>query len=271
MTLRLFIALLLTVLLHTAQAQVDTITDVVYLKNTSKLKGYALRVDSSVFKLTLSNGNTMELPKAKISKIIRHISANGRHKHSLLYSTRAPLYRHDHMYFGMLQLSLGGVNGIRIINGYKLNHWAHIGLGVGIESDLFMLVSQHTYISGSLQQMAPIFAYYACDFLKKKFTPYGSVHAGYSFNVMPHQEVQDRYNYGISNMPGGPIAGVEIGGRIYAAMHSTSFSFALTADWQNCSYSYNGHNYDIGTPTREIHEKANINMLTFGLRLGVGF
>lgn len=141
---------------------------------------------------------------------------------------------HEHGFFFQWQVSVGLIDGMRFIMGYRFNRYAALGFGIGGEYGVTLSESDnydgpvsrnrapsYVYNSG----YSPFYLYLTGDFLKTKATPFYSFELGYYLPWYPNQQtnredgaVPPPYNY-YTNY-GGLTSGLGLGCRFYSRRRS---------------------------------------------------
>ena len=262
LTLIIFLLSLIPVFV---QAQ-DNRQDVVYLKDGTVLRGTMIdQVYGVSYKIKVSEDSIIVVPAAKIDRITKEEKPDD----------RPPRGYKDKGYLFEFQFHLDAVGGgVRMINGYKINQYAILGVGMGFGGVYIPANGLNTNIDGDLSSYMgfyfPFFLYYSGDILKKDVTPFYVLEAGYAVAYDPLPGGADGATYVQYNtLHGGPMGSVGFGVRIYGGR---KFVFTLSA---NLDFQYsrtdvytngelNGNFYN-GTDTY-----GHMVMLMPGLKIGVG-
>ena len=137
----------------------------------------------------------------------------------------------DHGFFFEWQTSVGSIDGMRIVMGYRFNTYIGLGFGFGAEYRLSVPDQLYPIASG----YAPFFVYLTGDLLKKKLTPFYSFEAGYLLPM--YKYLSDPNNDGAITGPlssytnyGGLMTGIGFGIRIHTRRrYNASISLNMNA------------------------------------------
>ena len=177
-----FSALILFILFSlNASAQADR-EDVIYLKNGTIYRGTIIEQIFNVsYKIELRDSTTITAYAEDIKKITKEVKAaptTSTLKQFTDSSSKIDIYT-EHMYkdkgyFFEFQFHLDAIGGgLRMINGYKINQYATLGLGMGF-GGIYLPVNGHTINNDAAPYAGfyfPFFLYYSGDLLKKKQHP----------------------------------------------------------------------------------------------------
>jgi hypothetical protein len=161
--------------------------------------------------------------------------------------------------------------GFRLVNGYKFNQFAYLGLGLGVDGVISDLHGNSDYAGAYL----PIYIYYGGDILHQQITPFYTVEAGYTWR--PDILVNDNYDYysGGGSVPigghGGFMAGAGFGVRFYSRRR-VHFDISAHVDFKMSTehYEYDNYNSNNGYATSYFYS-TNEFLIIPGFRVGIGF
>jgi hypothetical protein len=253
-----------------APAQDDR-EDVVYLKNGSIYRGVLIEQRPGIsYKIEIAGGSVISVQAADVDKITKenkvHMadtpspntvntgeSYNRSEETYGRRSKRSFEYR-ENGYFFQGQL-YGGLfeGGIRVINGYKVNQYASVGMGIGIEGIGGTVgINQNSNYSGTYM---PIFAYYTGDILKRKITPFYQASAGYAFWISNGDGEDGGYESPSYSAEGGFMGSAGIGCRFYTRRRFYT-AISLNVDVKNPTlfttttyYDNNNNPYNVTVKT----------------------
>ncbi|MFT6210860.1 MAG: hypothetical protein ACJATE_001486, partial [Bacteroidia bacterium] len=199
--------------------------DVIYLKDGNIYKGAIIEtVPNESYKIQSEGGNVYAVTIAEVEKITkeelkyyqrgfgfgRYRNMRGWRNDSIRYQPR------ERGYFNEVQVLIENVQGgVRIVNGYKFNRFAYLGIGIGF--DRVFSNPFNPRINGlDKKELAgtylPLYLYYSGDgSTRGRFTPFYAVEAGYAmvFNGFG-DEARNVDDFG-NRLQGGIIAGAGIG------------------------------------------------------------
>lgn len=163
------------------------LTDIVYLKDGSVLKGLIVSYEQGVnLDFELQGGEKIVIPDADIAKIVQDVNEPKANSYDGLAKMRSqpkepPVYefreRGFYNYTTIGSLNTRAANEFRMgvsfhnVSGMQFSRWFGVGLGVGIE----------TYGTDDDEVIYPVFAEFRGYFTKKIKAPYYSVSGGYGF------------------------------------------------------------------------------------------
>ncbi len=211
----------------------------------------------------MSEDSVITVPAAKIDRITKEERPDDRPK---------PGYKNKGYLFEF-QFHLDAVGGgVRMINGYKINQYAILGVGIGL-GGIYLSVNGQTINNDAAPYSGfyfPFFLYYSGDILKKDITPFYVLEAGYAVAYDPLPGGADGATYiRYNTINGGPMGSVGFGVRIY---QNRKFVFTLSAnlDFQYAHtdvYDQELGSYSASPPTNVY---AHMVMLMPGLKIGLG-
>ncbi len=156
------------------------------------------------FKIKISGGSIFFVTVAEIQKISKEAApvqnSNNPYFHDSEYSwgqgfhhymretSHLPAYMKKHRFYRTIEFRPGINNiGLRIVRGFKFNHFAQFGLGIGLDGVYFGKgiswgkgIYDNTNVNNGLY--IPLYLQLTGDMRKVKITPYYYVEAGYAFH-----------------------------------------------------------------------------------------
>jgi hypothetical protein len=260
--------------------------DVIYLKNGTVYRGIIVaEMPNLSYKIELRDGSALILQAQDVEKITKETKqapntpgastqTPSRTNSSIDNSDREQVYKNKG-YFFEFQFHLAGVGGgLRMINGYKINQYATLGLGLGF-GGIYLPVNGHT-INNDVAPYAgfyfPLFLYYSGDILKKDVTPFYVLEAGYAMAYDPLPGGADGATYVRYNIiNGGPMGSVGFGMRVYLKPRFV-FTISANLDIQYARtdvYDFEYGSYGPGPPT-PTNVYSHMAMLMPGFKIGIG-
>ena len=279
-----FTKTLLVVLLFAAPiltfAQSNT-QDVIYLKDGSIYKGMIIeQVPNVSYKIKSRDGNVFAVKIEEVEKITKEskdVSYHHKAQHGYGHWEKDSIRYQPKQkgYFLEAQVLIENVQGgFRMINGYKFNKYAYLGVGLGV--DFLMSNPFNPRINGlEKEEMAgtypSLYLYFQSDGpTKGRFTPYVALEGGYTmaFKGKEDEAVGDFENV----LKGGPMAGFGLGFKIQSRRKRTHLSVLFNVNYKQVNYErdqllLSGTGQITGIMTLE--EKAHL--IIPGIRLGFGF
>jgi hypothetical protein len=285
-------ALILFMLLSIAASAQDDREDVVYLKNGTIYHGVIIeQVPGESLKIEIAGGTVFSVQITDVAKIAREKKPAP----PLPPPYRGDMYRDDfhreHFYhhpadsshtfhyrnkgyFFQAQLLMEAVEGgARIVNGYKFNRFAYLGVGIGADI-LFENTQRNADYAGVY---LPLYIYYGGDILKGRITPFYSLELGYSIRPGVNNNGNGSGFPGVPQSDpnavggkGGVMGGAGFGVK-FRSRRKAYFSLSAHLDFQNSanyytSYIYNPYGYGYSSS----YTVTNLILIP-GLRFGVGF
>ena len=167
-------------------------------------------------------------------------------------------------YFLEGQIQLIGVGlSLRIVNGYKINQYATVGAGLGVDG--VILPVNNKPLNGDLIPYAgfyfPFYLYFSGDFLKNDVTPFYALEGGYGLAIDPGGRAP------MAVLHGGSIVSGGLGVRIYgdgAAVFTLSLKFE--AQYVTTEVTQQGQSRYIATT-----ERVSKFIFLPGFHFGFGF
>jgi hypothetical protein len=280
-----FTALFLILLALTARAQ-DQWEDVIRITNGSIYRGTIIeQIPGASYKIQIAGGSVIfvmagDIEKVtKVNKIVIDTAINQSHPYTQqewqdLHSrggyrphrskSRPARGYKDQGYFFETQFHIDAVGGgVRMINGYKINQYAILGIGIGLGG---VGVPANEISATSYSSLYFLFfLYYSGDILKKDITPFYVLEAGYAMAGNP--TFAGDYPEGVPRMTvrGGPMGSAGFGVRMYLGRKFT-LSISADLDIQYArSETYTWYGY---APSTDVF--SSLTMLLPGIKIGLG-
>jgi hypothetical protein len=260
--------------------------DVIYLKDGNIYKGAIIEtVPNESYKIQSEGGNVYAVTIAEVEKITkeelkyyqrgfgfgRYRNMRGWRNDSIRYQPR------ERGYFNEVQVLIENVQGgVRIVNGYKFNRFAYLGIGIGF--DRVFSNPFNPRINGlDKKELAgtylPLYLYYSGDgSTRGRFTPFYAVEAGYAmvFNGFG-DEARNVDDFG-NRLQGGIIAGAGIGFKVRSARRRGHFSVLFNVNYKQVNYEYDQLFLDQGGQiTGSVEKEGVAHLIIPGIRIGIGF
>lgn len=261
----------------------DGMQDVIYLKDGSIYKGMIVETVPNVsYKIKSKDGNVFAVKVDEVEKITKEAREYNRSgygdwghrgwgKDSLRYEPRTKGY------FNEVQVLIENVQGgVRMVNGYKFNRFAYLGVGIGI--DRVFSNPFNPKVNGlDKKELAgiylPLYLYHAGDGpTRGRFTPFYAIEAGYAMAFKgfggSDRNVDDFGN----RLEGGVIAGAGLGFKLHSKRHRGHFSILFNVNYKQVNFERdqlfisNG-----GQVTGSVTQEGVGHLIIPGIRLGVGF
>jgi hypothetical protein len=273
---------LLAALLPLQSLAQDDREDVIYLKTGTIYRGTITEQTPNVsYKIEIAGGSVILVPSTDIVKITKEkrlisserptLSTQEDYRHGRHKDRGARGYKESgYLFETQVHADYAGA-GICVINAYKINQYAIVGLGMGIEG-IYTGLNVHN-IGGDPSPFSgtyfPMFIYYSGDILKKQTTPFYVLEAGYAMatNSAAFDGSEGGYYGGVFNTTrGGPMGSVGFGMRCYAGRRFV-FTISANLDIQYARTDVTNYPGNYGQPT-DIY--SNTTMLLPSLKIGVG-
>lgn len=228
-------------------------TDVVWLKDGSKLQGKIIKWDlHRGMEFQLVTGATLQIPKGDIKKVTQDMPFNGdqrNYDNQYVHQPRPYAFREVGWYHttsGFVNTSINGGAGIHHAMGYRFSRYLGLGLGIGIESNDL----------DRARNIIPVYAELRGFLMPKKITPYYALKLGYGFALRDALAGTIEAKGGIHISP---EVGIRFGGR------DVNYYFGLEYKLQNAEFTSNDWWTGAGTSTDRISYRR------FELRTGILF
>ncbi|MEO6131041.1 MAG: hypothetical protein ABIQ02_04285 [Saprospiraceae bacterium] len=240
----LFIFILGFVFVQDIVSQIDSskVTDIVWLKDGSKLTGTILKWDlerGMTFKLL--TGAEIIIPKKEIHKVIQDIPlvtgvTGSQPVYAFVKPDRIYAFKEKGWYqntSGFINVSFSGGAGIHHAMGYRFNRMIGVGIGTGIETHDF----------SDVRNIIPMYAEARGFFLPNKISPYYALKIGYGFALVNKSRWTTAATGGFHISP---ELGVRFGGG------DVSYYLGVEYKLQNATYTYNNFDFGGGNVTDKI-------------------
>lgn len=259
------------------------IQDVIYLKDGSIYKGMIIETVPNVsYKIESRDGNVYAVKIEDIEKITkeeierRSRSGYGWGRHSWRNDTTR-FKPKTKGYFNEIQVLIENVQGgVRMVNGYKFNRFAYLGIGVGI--DRVFSNPFNPRINGlEKKELAgiylPLYLFHAGDGPSKgRFTPFYAIEAGYAMAFRGFGDNERNVDDFGNRLRGGVIAGAGLGFKIRSKRRRGHFSVLFNVNYKQVNYSYDQLFLNQGGQVTATLEQEGVGHLIIpGVRIGIGF
>lgn len=262
--------------------------DVVYLKNGNVYRGIIVeQVPGESIKIKTIGGNVFSVAIADLQKITKEDKIEApraprpefgnrdfarKHDYQKNDSLRQKFPRKKRGYFFQSQLLIEAVQGgVRIVNGYRFNRFAQLGVGVGVD---FVLASPSEFFrstsDGFRGSYLPLYLYFSGDILKTRITPFYAVEAGYAWRFGGGGFPFNNGGFNNSNVRGGVMGGAGIGVR-FNTKRRVNFSLLLNMNFKNLRYNESYVSYDVNGNPVVVDVRVRQTLVFPGLRFGIGF
>ncbi|MCB9192888.1 MAG: hypothetical protein H6602_14610, partial [Flavobacteriales bacterium] len=210
--------------------------DVIYLKEGNIYRGMIIETVPNVsYKIKSRDGNVFAVKIDEIEKITKEEpehrfeqrGAWGHHhpwkRDSLRYEPRKKGY------FNEVQVLIENVQGgVRMVNGYKFNRFAYLGIGIGVDH-VFSNPFNPKVNGLEKKELAgvylPLYLYHAGDGpTKGRFTPFYAMEAGYAMAFKGFGKSTNNVDDYGNTLKGGAIAGFGLGFKVQSRRHRGHFS-----------------------------------------------
>lgn len=261
----------------------DGMQDVIYLKDGSIYKGMIVETVPNVsYKIKSKDGNVFAVKLDEVEKITKE---RREYQNSGFGPWGHRAWRNDSLsyeprtkgYFNEVQVLIENVQGgVRMVNGYKFNRFAYLGVGIGI--DRVFSNPFNPKVNGlDKKELAgiylPLYLYHAGDGpTRGRFTPFYAIEAGYAMAFKgfggSDRNVDDFGN----RLEGGVIAGAGLGFKLHSKRHRGHFSILFNVNYKQVNFERdqlfisNG-----GQVTGSVTQEGVGHLIIPGIRLGVGF
>jgi len=263
--------------------------DVIYLKDGSIYRGMIVETVPNVsYKIKSRDGNVFAVKIDELEKITKeerelkrgefgqhgwgHYGMWHRKNDSIAISPRRKGY------FNEVQVLIENIQGgVRMVNGYKFNRFAYLGVGVGVDhvfSNPF-----NTKVNGlEKKELAgiylPLYLYHAGDGpTKGRFTPFYAIEVGYAmaFKGFDDSNPKNVDDFG-NRLEGGVIGGLGLGFKVQSKRHRGHFSMLFNINYKQVNYNHDLLFLSQGGQVTGLVEKEEVGHLIIpGIRIGVGF
>ena len=257
--------------------------DVIYLKDGSIYKGVIIETVPNVsYKIQSRDGNVYAMQLTEVEKITKE--ENKQYRTYGAYGHKG--WRNDSIiryeprqkgYFNEVQVIIENVQGgVRMVNGYKFNRFAYLGIGFGIDH---VFANPFNNKVNGLEKKAlagtylPLYLYHAGDGPSKgRFTPFYAVEAGYAMVFKGHRGMAKNVDDYGNRLEGGVIAGAGLGFKLRSPKHRGHFSILFNVNYKQINYKYDQLFFSQGGQVTATLEKENVGHLIIpGIRIGIGF
>lgn len=289
-TLRIILLTIFTLAAFTfySSAQ-EGMEDVLYLKNGNVYRGLIVeQVPGDNIKIRTIGGNVFTVQISEILKITKEDKIIEPRPQTSRFDDYSPFYNRWHGigdsskakfrtkkrgYFFQSQLLIENIQGgIRIINGYKFNRLAQLGVGIGTD---FVFSTPLRRFTGGIDRdnysgaYFPLYLYFAGDFFNRKITPYYAFEAGYAWTFR-NSELPFSGGFDNSEISGGAMGSAGLGLRFHTKRR-INFSLLFNVNFKQVRYNNTFIEFDPNGNPIEIRERRRGTLVFPGIRFGIGF
>lgn len=259
------------------------VQDAIYLKDGSIYRGIVIETVPNVsYKIKSMDGNVYAVKIEDVEKMTKEEKEYGHeyggpwgYKRFGRDSTRFEPRKKG--YFNEVQVLVENVQGgVRMVNGYKFNRFAYLGIGVGV--DRVFSNPFNTKINGlEKKELAgiyiPLYLYHAGDGPSRgRFTPFYAIEAGYAMAFKGFGDSDRNVDDFGNRLQGGVIAGAGLGFKVQSRRNRGHFSLLFNVNYKQVNYEYDQLFIDqSGQVTATMLREAVGHLIIPGIRLGVGF
>ncbi|MES2619346.1 MAG: hypothetical protein V4615_00730 [Bacteroidota bacterium] len=268
-----------------AQAEME---DVIYLKNGSIYRGVIVeQVPNVSMKIKTLGGNVFAVTMAEIEKITKEekpAAPRGEdYRYGMHHGFGGSYHGRDSTYhkfkypnsgrFALLQILVENKQGgVRLVQGYKFNRHAALGIGIGAD---FVFSSPFNQRINNLPSNAlagvyvPLYLHLTGDMFPARITPFYAVEAGYFMAGL--QRGRDRHDVSFRRPDAhGPMASAGLGVK-FNSKRGLNFSILFNMNMKNVNYKENVTYYDVFGNSYVRNERKNATLVFPGIRFGLGF
>ncbi|MCF8461353.1 MAG: hypothetical protein K9G46_11570 [Flavobacteriales bacterium] len=261
----------------------NAMQDVIYLKDGSIYKGMIIETVPNVsYKIESRDGNIFAVKAEEVEKITKEkneyakndFGSWGHHPWGMDSTRYEPRQKG---YFNELQILVENVQGgVRVVNGYKFNRFAYLGIGVGV--DRVFSNPFNPKVNGlAKKELAgvylPLYLFHAGDGpTRGRFTPFYAIEAGYAMAFKGMGKSRGNVDDYGNRLKGGVIAGAGLGIKVQSRRHKGHFSLLFNVNYKQVNYDYHQLFLDqAGQVTAKVKKEGVGHLIIPGIRLGVGF
>ena len=269
-------------LLFPAFAMAQNMEDVIYLKDGSIYKGTIIEeVPGTSYKIESRDGNVFAVQIEEVEKLTKERTPQSNYGHghwghhkwrrdTSLYEPKKGSYFFESQI--MIENRQGGG---RLINGYRFNRYAQLGVGVGVDflrsspwndriNDLDKEAMAATYPS--------VFLYFQSEApFGRRVRPYFALEAGYTMAIDKDFNSQPSDEFG-NVIYGGPMAGLGLGFKIRPRRKMPHLSVLFNINYKRLNYDREEVILNsFGMPIDRFRVEDVANIVVPGIRLGIGF
>lgn len=297
----LITALLAIATIATAQQGLE---DVLYLKNGNVYRGVLVeQVPGQYYNIQTIGGNIFHVEVGDVAKITREVAWAGsmsqqgtRNADASRNNDRGAASeakalkraRKDSLkkawtprvkgYFFQGQLMLENLQGgIRIVNGYKVGRFGHLGIGLGIDLSGPSPIDRWGSSANLSGVYFPFYLYYGGDILKRRITPFYALELGYTVGRLHNATPEPVYDCidcvttgNDGQMVHGMTGGAGIGVR-FNTLRRINFHVLLNVNVKAVNHNEYSYYYDeFGNYYRSTYPTRTA-LVYPGIRFGIGF
>ena len=258
--------------------------DVIYLKDGSIYRGIIIETVPNVsYKIKSRDGNVFAVKIEEVEKITKEEPARkprsyGHWGHHSKWNRDSIGHRPKTKgYFNEIQVLVENVQGgVRMVNGYKFNRFAYLGIGVGVDR-VFSNPFNPKLNGLKKKELAgiylPLYLCHAGDGpTKGRFTPFYALEVGYAMAFKGFgDKVFNEDDFG-NRLKGGVIGGLGLGFKIRSRRHKGHFSLLFNVNYKQVNYNFDQYFFSQGGQVTATLEREGVGHLIIpGIRIGVGF
>ena len=262
--------------------------DVIYLKDGSIYKGMIIETVPNVsYKIESKDGNVFAVKIENVDRITKEKKeytydnrgpwGHGMWGHGMWSKDSSRLEPREKGYFNELQVLVENVQGgVRMVNGYKFNRFAYLGVGIGVDR-VFSNPFNGKVNGLEKKELAgvylPLYLYPAGDGpTRGRFTPFYAIEAGYAMVFKGWDNANRNVDDYGNRLKGGVIAGAGLGMKIRSKRHRGHFSLLFNVNYKQVNYEYDQLFVNQGGQVTATVEKEGVGHLIIpGIRIGIGF
>ena len=278
----IFLVLVFAIISITSLFAQQQMEDVIYLKNGTVYRGIITeQVPNVSMKIQINGGSVFAVTIPEIEKITKENKPNSEFGYNYPFNSyRRPWHMNDSTYiikkrgyFFNAQVLIENLQGgVRIVNGYKFNRFAYLGIGIGVDnvySSPYVRSNYSVTKSDYSGIYLPLYLSYSGEFFNKRFTPFYAIEGGYAMAIKRGGNPFKGGNWG-SNMRGGGMASLGLGFKLQTS-HKVNLSILFNINMKQLRYTDNNTYFDVfGNPYTRT-EKVEAFLFFPGIRLGLGF
>lgn len=260
----------------------NAMEDVIYLKDGSIYKGTIIEtVPNMSYKIESREGNVYAVTVDEVEKITKEKKPHQRQN----YGWGMRPWRNDSVtyeprkkgYFNEVQVLVENVQGgVRMVNGYKFNRFAYLGIGIGV--DRVFSNPFNPRVNGlEKKELAgiylPLYLFHAGDGpTKGRFTPFYAIEAGYALAFRGFGDSNRNVDDFGNRLRGGVMAGAGLGFKIRSKRHRGHFSILFNVNYKQVNFDFDRLFINqSGAVSATVAEDGVGHLIIPGIRLGIGF
>ena len=257
--------------------------DVIYLKDGSIYKGIIIETVPNVsYKIKSRDGNVFAVKIEEVEKITKEEMEQKPQRrygwgHHRWKSDTARFTPRTKGYFNEVLVLIENVQGgVRMVNGYKFNRFAYLGIGVGV--DRVFSNPFNPRVNGlEKKELAgyylPLYLFHMGDGpTKGRFTPFYAIEAGYAMVFRGFGDRDLHIDDFGNRLKGGVMAGAGLGFKVHSRRHRGHFSVLFNVNYKQVNYNYDQlFLTQTGQVTATLEKEGVGHLIIPGIRIGIGF